>query len=565
MKNGLFKSLALLLLVLSLSLSLFLVSCGEEEAREPNISDVTTDIPTDDTVDTPTDDQTEDKPTADVPTEDEPGVDAPEADEPADEPTVDAPVTDEPAVDVPTVDTPTVDDEPTVDIPTVDEPTVDEPTVDEPTVDEPTVDEPTVDIPTVDEPTVDEPTEDIPTVEPEIPDENEKPDGGVAVLPDSGLNPVLPDNMSGTVTDKEPMDVSRAVANGLRSIVSVYCKYTYTTTYPWGGTTVTGEAESAGAGVIYSLTTDGSAYIITNFHVVYYSDSDTENNISDRINVYLYGMENTVYSIPATYIGGSSTYDVAVLRVNKSDVLKSAVERGVVKPVTVANSDLLVPGDTAIAIGSPNGETVAGISATTGIVSVDSEYINMSTVDGNVAVTHRVIRTDAAVNPGNSGGGLFNARGELIGIVHARSTDSVLEGVGYAIPSNIVIAVANNIIDNCDGKENESVLRPILGISTGVTALTTEYDAESGKIIKKETLIVSEIVAGGLSEGKLMVGDEIKAIRIDERAITVTRSYMVVDFMLNARVGDVVSLDVIREGEPITVNITITEACLKVT
>ena len=165
---------------------------------------------------------------------------------------------------------------------------------------------------------------------------------------------------------------------------------------------------------------------------MYDSNSNTDNHISDKIYIYLYGLESEAYAIPATYVGGSANYDIAVLRVDKNDILLDAIETGAAMAVTVANSDELTPGMTTIAIGNPSSSDadLGGISVTKGIVSVDSEYITMSAIDTSGEVQFRVIRIDAPVNSGNSGGGLFNDKGELIGIVNAKISSSSVENIG---------------------------------------------------------------------------------------------------------------------------------------
>ena len=208
-------------------------------------------------------------------------------------------------------------------------------------------------------------------------------------------------------------DTVYAVAQGLRSVVSIYCSHEVTSggTSIWNPTPSTQTYYSSGSGVVYKTEDDGSAFVVTNYHVVYEKGSNTENHISDKIFIYLYGMVNEKYAIPATFVGGSANYDIAVLRVDKSEVMKKAIERGSVKAVQIGDSDGVLPGQTAIAIGNPATEELGGISVTGGIISVESEYISMTALDSSGTVEMRVIRTDAPVNSGNSGGGLFNDAG----------------------------------------------------------------------------------------------------------------------------------------------------------
>ena len=373
------------------------------------------------------------------------------------------------------------------------------------------------------------------------------------------------DGMNGqsgsTVITTEGNDTSVACAVGLRSAVSIVSSFKTTIHssgfYPgWGGGSRTEEYQSSGSGVIYKLDhASGSAFIITNYHVVYDSSSDTENCISDDISVYLYGSAIEEKAIKASYVGGSSYYDIAVLYVENSDILKSSDAVA----VTVTDSDLVSVGDSAIAIGNAQG---LGISACFGVVSVDSEYITMTASDGKSEVSFRVMRVDAAVNSGNSGGGLYDASGKLIGIVNAKIVDDGVENIGYAIPSNVAVAIAENIIDYCFESENESVRRAMLGITVSTSDSKAIYDSESGLVKILETISVYQISENSLADGKLLEGDVFVSITVGDKTTEITRQYHVIDMMLSVRVGDVVELEVLRNGESEKISITITEDCL---
>ena len=192
-----------------------------------------------------------------------------------------------------------------------------------------------------------------------------------------------------------------------------------------------GKREQSGTGFIV----DKNGYIITNKHVV----SDEAGNPVDHIKVKLHGDE-TEYR--AKLIGFDRETDIAVLKIDAHHALP---------PVTIANSDAVQVGDWAVAIGSPFGlqETV-----TAGIISA----MNRANIgDGQF---QRFIQTDAAINPGNSGGPLVNIRGEVIGVNTMIATSrGGSEGVGFALPSNMVVRVYNDIIR--DGR----VTRGSIGVS----------------------------------------------------------------------------------------------------
>ena len=364
------------------------------------------------------------------------------------------------------------------------------------------------------------------------------------------------DNYDITITPQTGNDIL-AASKALLSSVSVFCTFEAEKTYfgkPTGQTTT---YTSAGSGVIYKLDKNkGCAYIITNYHVVYDADCNSENHISRDIDVYLYGQQLASYAIKATYIGGSMEYDLAVLRVEGSLVLMESNAM----PVDIADSSEVSVLETAIAVGNPEG---SGISATVGHVNVESEYINMLGADEATPVEIRVIRVDTAVNSGNSGGGLFNAKGEMIGIVNAKMADSEVDNIGYAIPSNVVRAIADNVIYYCDGTEKESVYRCLMGITVTASKSTTSYDTETGKIHIIEEVMISEMTSTAGANGYLAVNDIINSITVDGRKHEVTRIYNVVDAMLDARVGSTVVVNVTRGTETLDVTIPITESMLK--
>lgn len=366
------------------------------------------------------------------------------------------------------------------------------------------------------------------------------------------------DGFTGTIYDfiEEYFTVEKttssvnAIQKNLLQSVMVFCTYTEVTNYTdiFGRNPQTREEEtySAGSGIIYILdSASGTAYFITNYHVVYNSACNTENFISDEIQVYLYGATE---GIDVTYVGGSMNYDIAVLKVTDNETIKNNEN---ISAVTFADSDEITIGETAIAIGNPEAE---GISATQGIVSVGSEYIEMTAVDGKTTVEFRSIRVDASVNSGNSGGGLFNDSGELIGVVNAKATDD--ENIGYAIPSNIVKYVANKILEYCDGKDNEKISKMLFGITIEGLNSYAYYDAETLSTKIHEDVTVKEITSGSAAENKFMVGDIVKTITVDGVTYDIERNYQFVDITLSFSEGDNVSISVIRNDELITLEFT---------
>ena len=264
-----------------------------------------------------------------------------------------------------------------------------------------------------------------------------------------------------TIIDKHET-TQQATATAIQSAVSVWCEFPTSNYYNMKDVSI-----SCGAGVIYQMN-ETESYIITNYHVVYYTNCNTPNRIARKINLFQYGTSEhcnktgytdkqgypeIVYgdgAVEAEYIGGSLNYDIAVLKVKTQDLLKYNENAQAVK---IADGYNLA--DTVIAIGNPETE---GISVTSGIVSVISEEISMKGADDITNCEFRVMRIDAAVNGGNSGGGLFNINGELIGIVNAKVVDSKIDNIAYALPYDNVTKVADNLIHYYE-TTNERIFR----------------------------------------------------------------------------------------------------------
>ena len=381
---------------------------------------------------------------------------------------------------------------------------------------------------------------------------------------------------------------TETIAQNVSSVMSVCCAFTTTTTYRqqlmFGGfttKTIVEASASAGSGVVIELDKEkGNALVVTNYHVLYQLGADTENDISDCVYLYPYGARNLFTSggktdsatgkyvlsdvngdgkadkndqgdmggdgIKATFVGGAMDYDVALLKIENSELLKKSA----ITQAKIGNSDEITVGEKVYAIGNANGQ---GISATTGIVSVESETIGMSSLSNPAQkVNYRVLRTDSAINHGNSGGALFNANGELIGITNAKNVEDETDNMGYALPITQVQYLIDNIQDN-DGV----VKRAMLGVTTAKTASSASLN-EKGKLVITEEVTLTSVVNDAAADGKLKVGDVLKAVVIDGKTTAITRSYILNDLLLTVRKGDTITLKVFREqsGEETEVSIT---------
>ena len=226
---------------------------------------------------------------------------------------------------------------------------------------------------------------------------------------------------------------------------------------------------------------------------------------------------------------------------------------------SLGDSDTVRVFDDVSVVGNPEGY---GISATDGSVSVESESLSMVGADGRTAISLRVMRTSAAVNEGNSGGGLYSADGKLIGIVNAKRTGDDIDNIGYAIPINLAEKVAENILRNCDGESSLSVKKCLIGIGLSAASSGLVTDGEGNLIIAEQVAVAS--VEQTCITDKFNVGDIINSITVDGKTVTVTRVHHITDVMLDASVGSVVVINATRDGVSFDVTIALPESCVSV-
>ncbi len=357
---------------------------------------------------------------------------------------------------------------------------------------------------------------------------------------------------------QEGFEGSYLAANvALLSAVKVYVS-DYYTNY-WGKKT---EVSAVGSGVIYKLNIEaGNAYIITNYHVVYNGNLSSEGKIYSNIKVFLYGYESESQAITAKYIGGAYDYDIAILQVEDSEIIKNSNARA----ADIASSKDIVVGSTCLAVGNPaagssSSYTDIKISVTQGVVSVDSENVSVGDSSTGYTVSTRVIRVDAAINSGNSGGGLYNSKGQLIGIVNAKATSTSIENMGYAIPSDVVAGIADYAIANCDGEENRYIKKLYLGIGGVINSSKSVYDTSSSTVKLVEEIAVGEVSNDSIASGILQEGDILKAVEFDGNRYAITRSYSLPDSLWNAKAGVTALLKfyITRSGEDMTVEVAVT-------
>ena len=369
------------------------------------------------------------------------------------------------------------------------------------------------------------------------------------------------------------VDNSKAINRALASSVKFYAEFKETAPIEINGVS-TGRYENrtglyTGSGVIYRKDTEYT-YMITNYHVVFsqYANSDNgDTKIAQKIYCYLYGSESapTVsrtqtdrnyttyeydsYAVPCEYVGGSLTNDIAVVRAKTSDMAAINPEYRVAE-----FADSYHVGQTAIAIGNPEGQ---GISASAGIVSVADENISLA-IDGT-ARTYRAMRIDTVIYQGNSGGGLFDTNGDLIGITNAGDGED--QSINYAVPLEIAKGVADNILDRYGDGTNGAVAaqKPTLGVNVTVSNSRYVYDANLGYGEIVETITVTSVVEDSIAQTLgLRQDDVLRGITISDGTTstewTLNRNFDISDALLTAREGYTITVTYMRGGEEQTTN-----------
>ncbi len=319
---------------------------------------------------------------------------------------------------------------------------------------------------------------------------------------------------SGTAVSSSGMTTSQVSEMVSPSVVVITTEQVVYSQWSWYGQN---QVESgAGSGVIIS--SDG--YILTCAHVV---------SGASQITVTIGDTDYT-----ATVVGEDDTSDVAVLKIDATGLT----------PATVGDSDSLSVGDSVLAVGNPLGEL--GGTVTSGIVSALNRSV---TIQGTSSTnTMSLIQMDASVSPGNSGGGLFNMNGELIGLVNAKSSSSDAEGLGFAIPINDAIQVAQDLLEN--GYVSG---RPYMGIT--YIAVTDAQTAAQLNVNAYGVYVVDVVQGGPADKAGLKAGDRIVSIDGTE----IAQKDDLGTLMQQHTAGDTLSITVARDGQMQTVSLTLGE------
>lgn len=327
------------------------------------------------------------------------------------------------------------------------------------------------------------------------------------------LNQVSATNPTSLTTT--PTSISDVVSMTADSVVEITQYSTSTSFFSQSYT-----SKGNGSGVIIS--NDG--YILTNNHVI---------SGAEKITVRLKNGEE----YEATVVGKDSKTDVAIIKIDAKNL----------KAATIADSSKTKVGDFVLAIGNPLGEL--GGTVTYGYISALEREIK---IDNS---TMNLMQFDAAVNPGNSGGGLFNIYGELIGIVSAKSTGYDVEGLGFAIPINDISKVMSDILDLGYATD-----RAFLGVKLEDSAYSSnnQYGGLWGMFYQQIQYgaNVAEVVKGSPAE-KAGIKEKDIIVSINGKVIS-TASEATAE-VSSLSVGDEVEIGIIRDGRTQTVKATLEE------
>lgn len=271
--------------------------------------------------------------------------------------------------------------------------------------------------------------------------------------------------------------------------------------------------QGAGSGVIISQ--DG--YILTNNHVI-----NGANSVKVRLR------DSTEYD--ATIIGSDSDNDIALLKVNATGL----------SPATFGDSNSLAVGDYVVAIGNPLGEL--GGTVTDGIISALARKVTIEDTQMTL------LQTNAQVNPGNSGGGLFNANGELVGIVNAKQSATEVEGIAFAIPINNVLDILSDL------KEYGYVTGKVdLGID--FTDITSDETAFYYGVNQTGCYVLSVDSGSNAEKAGVTRGDLVTKVNDTD----VSSSSDITTALEKAEVGDTVTFTVSRRGTSKTISFVLEE------
>ncbi len=283
-----------------------------------------------------------------------------------------------------------------------------------------------------------------------------------------------------------------------------------------------------GTGFVYKKD-DNNGYLITNHHV-----------IEDARTVKV--LNNNGQEVEAKVLGSDEYADIAVLSIDASAVMQVA---------EIGESSVSEIGDTVFTVGSPLGTDYIG-TVTKGILSGKDRTVEVELSNNNTFMME-VLQTDAAINPGNSGGPLVNMNGEVIGVNSMKLVEDKIEGMGFAIPIELVMSAVERL------EKGEEIERPLIGAS--LMDADNTYGLFYNKILLDDS-ITSGTVIVSVEEGypaeaaNLQKGDvilEVNGTKIKNTAHFRSQLY-------KYSIGDTITLKINRDGKEMEVNVLLTRS-----
>ena len=307
-------------------------------------------------------------------------------------------------------------------------------------------------------------------------------------------------------------------------------------------------ATSSGSAVIIDLTENGGAYVLTNYHVVY--DQNGDGPVCRSITAAPYGLE-AGDGLPATYVWHASAYDIAVLYV--ADLTArfpgaSAVSLDAAGPAM---------GEEIFAVGNMQGQ---GICVRRGIVSREWESVRLPVSYQFADIGMGLIRFDAAVNVGDSGGALFTEDGAFAGLINARRLDG---GGGYAIPASFLRVPLEEVLATVATSPTADVLT--LGAGLREEGLRTVYEEKTGALVTEYAVCVEEVAVGSVASVFLQKGDVLLSVsRNGEGRTGIDRLQTLEELLLAVCEGDELTWQYRRDGEEKTYVFTVSAAHIEI-
>lgn len=369
--------------------------------------------------------------------------------------------------------------------------------------------------------------------------------GGASLLQSTGVDVAVPtgSNAGGTAStsnlkvnvQSQSEKAYQAVKNSVVSVINLKSTSSDSFDSMLGKSSSKLEANSEGSGVIYKKS-GNAAYIVTNNHVV---------SGASAIQVLL----SNGKQLEAKVVGTDSVTDLAVLKINGS-MIKSVASFG--------NSDNIKVGETSLAIGSPLGSAYAS-SLTQGIISAKKREVPLTGSNGQATGnTATVIQTDTAINPGNSGGPLINLAGQVIGInsmkLASDSEGTSVEGIGFAIPSNEVVKIINQLVKS--GK----IERPALGIQ--YVDLTNIAVSQQKSILKLPSSVENGVVVYTVTKNSPAENAGLRKydVIVELAGKKISSQDEVKNILYSQKLGSTVSIKYYRDGKLKTGTIKLTES-----